>query len=125
MQEKDFVDLTGLMAAQKLFETQIEGTDGTLWDHNTPEYALTRGIIGEAQECLEEIRLGNHQYAREEAIDILIFLGSLFNHLGLDSDTVSQMAQEKMERNFQKYHVDNFRGRTIDEGIRFSRRNWK
>jgi hypothetical protein len=42
-----------LILRQILFETNLIATDGTLHDHNTVQYGITRGVIGEAQEALE------------------------------------------------------------------------
>jgi len=123
MREKEFVDISGLMGAQRLFENEIKGTDGTLWDKNTPEHIVERGLIGEAQEFLDDIRAGNMEHAKIEAVDILIFLSSLFNHLEMTPEEVSTLAELKMTMNWYKYSPDKFRGVELDEGIRRAREN--
>lgn len=118
---KEFADLSGIMAAQVVFERETRGTDIAMSDHNTPEYILTRGIKGEADECLEALEDGSLAEAKIEAVDILIFLSSLFNHLNMDSEEVAVLAEMKMMMNFYKYNANRFDGVTLDEGIRSAR----
>ena len=119
-----YASLHGLMAHQKDFEQSRVGTDGTLEDFNTPEYALIRGVIGEAQEALEALAHGTLDHTKVESVDILIFLCTLFNHLGMTADEVEELAREKMEHNYTKYDASHFENRTIQEGIIYSREVW-
>lgn len=109
------------MYQQLKFETERVGTDGTLWDVNTLEYGLTRGVIGEAQEALEEVRNGNIDRAAEEVIDILIFLGSILVHLGMDATSILNALCHKIEAMQNKYRKEHFQNRTVKEGLLFSR----
>jgi len=121
---RELIDIGGLMAAQKVFENYVRGTDGSLADYNTPEKILTRGVIGEAEEALEALRAGEHRELLIECVDILIFLSSMFVHLDVSPDEVNSIATKKMMHNFLKYNHENFEGRTIEEGIAISRELW-
>lgn len=118
---KEFVDVSGIMAAQKVFERETAGLDKSMADHNTPEFILTRGIIGEAEECLEALGRGALAEAKIEAVDLLIFTAALFNHLNMDAEEVAVLAEMKMMMNFYKYNGNRFEGVTLDEGIRRAR----
>ena len=109
------------MYAQLKFETERVGVDGSLWDMNTLEYGLTRGIIGEAQEALEEVKAGNIEKATEEVIDVVIFLGSILVHLGIDATTILTTLVHKIEKMQEKYKLEHFNGRTVRDGMSFSR----
>lgn len=122
MSENDsYVWLEGIMADQKAFESSRVGTDGTLYDFNSPEYILSRGIIGEASECLSDLVHGSLAGAKFEAVDILIFLASLFNHLGMTAEDVEMMAKVKMKHNYTKYDQALIEGKTIEEGMKSAR----
>ena len=95
-----------LMLQQTLFEASIVGTDGDLSKLNTPEYALVRGVIGEAEEALEAIREGDIQAAKWEMADVLVFLCTAFNQLGMTYEEVCELASAKMEVNRIKYYSD-------------------
>lgn len=129
--------LNWLMTQQLLFELSIVGTDGSLLSHNTLEHGLTRGVIGEAQEALEALTLMKEtevftpdqtellteleHHLKVELCDILVFLGSVFVHAGMSPTEVMELTMEKMEQNGKKYASSNFAGRTIDQGIKYSR----
>lgn len=131
----DFIEY--LMLQQIIFETTREGTDGTLYEHNSVEHGLTRGVIGEAQEALEELQnlrelyiltpdaeeliKETHAHLLEELIDIQIFLASVFVHAGMSPEDVIRITAGKLERNNAKYSRENFFGKTIAEGIKYSR----
>ena len=124
-----------------IFEHTIKGTDGSLWDKNTIEYGLKRGVIGEAQEALEELEeliklqvltpdkedLIRQTYEKLafELVDVLIFLISVFSHVGLSADEVMELARIKMEVNRKKYDPRNFESKTIAEGLQYSRDKWR
>ncbi len=136
-EQPDSSFLNWLMTQQLLFELSIVGTDGSLLSHNTLEHGLTRGVIGEAQEALEaltilketevftpdqtELLTELEHHLKVEIIDILIFLGSVFVHAGMSPQEVMELAMEKMDHNGKKYAPSNFSGKTIDEGIKYSR----
>lgn len=117
-------DLPWLMAKQEQFENRLVGTDGKLKDINTPKYALERGVIGEGQECLEALAEGDTEAAKLEAIDVLIFLSTLFNHLNMTPDEVQQLSRQKMTINFEKYRPEHFTGETVVAGLAKSRQLW-
>lgn len=119
----EFVDLSGIMAAQVAFENSVRGIDKSMADHNTPEFILTRGIQGEADECLQALKEGNLAEAKIEAVDVLVFLSSLFVHLDMDAQEVAALAELKMMMNFYKYHGNRFEGVPLEEGIRRAREN--
>jgi hypothetical protein len=123
MSEHDYAWLEGIMADQKEFEESLVGTDGTLADYNTPEFILARGIIGEATEALTDLTHGTLSGAKFEAVDVLIFLSSLFNHLEMTAEEVEMIAKVKMEHNRHKYAPHFFEGRTVKEGIAEARRS--
>lgn len=118
----NYVAIGELMMDQIKFEISRIGDDGTLFDHNSVEFILTRGVQGEAQEALEETDI---EKRKEEFIDILIFWASGAVHMGMSPEEVSRIAEKKMGINFLKYAVENFQGRTVKEGIQHSRDNWK
>ncbi len=111
------------MADQADFEASLVGIDGTLADYNSPEFILARGIIGEATEALTDLTHGMLSGAKFEAVDVLIFLSSLFNHLGMTAEEVEMIAKVKMEHNRHKYAPEHFQGRTVEEGIKLARLN--
>lgn len=108
---------------QKIFESNLVGTDGTLEDLNSAEYALSRGIMGEAQEALDAIK--DHglqsQQVKKEIADIFIFLGTLINKVGMTQAEVEYLIARKMMINFIKYKPENIDGRTVAEGMAHSR----
>jgi NTP pyrophosphatase (non-canonical NTP hydrolase) len=129
-----------LILRQIFFETNLIATDGTLHDHNTVQYGITRGVIGEAQEALEylekireveiltpdnEALLAELREALKfELADIVVFLASVVHHAGMTPAELIDKTATKMDRNFQKYDQGNFDGRTIKEGIQLSRDKW-
>lgn len=117
-----YVDLSKIMQDQMDFEITRVGTDGTLYDMNTVEYGIVRGLIGESKEALDAFMAGQLAQAKEEVVDVLIFMATIFNHLGMDSDEVSQIAQEKMAKNYKKYDQQYMEGRTIAEGMAHAKR---
>jgi hypothetical protein len=121
--DKEYAWLKGIMADQADFEASLVGTDGTLADYNSPEFILARGIIGEATEALTDLTHGTLSGAKFEAVDVLIFLASLFNHLGMTAEEVEMIARVKMEHNRHKYAPEYFQGRTVEEGIKLARLN--
>lgn len=124
MQEREYAWLAGIMKEQEVFEQGLQGTDGTLEDYNSPEHILERGIVGEAQECLEALQSGQFFEAKIEAVDVLIFLASLFNHLELSAEDVERLAHVKMSHNYKKYKPEYFEGVTVKEGMQLSRDNY-
>ena len=129
--------LAWLMLSQEFFESQRIGTDGTLYDHNTLEHGITRGIIGEAQEALEELRelkiaevltpddeellTQIRERLQMEIIDVQIFIASVMIHAGLTAPEVVEKVVIKMRRNNEKYRTENFEGRTVADGLEYSR----
>ncbi len=136
-EQPDSSFLNWLMTQQLLFELSIVGTDGSLLSHNTLEHGLTRGVIGEAQEALEALKLLKEtevftpdqtellteleHHLKVELCDILVFLGSVFVHAGMSPQEVMELTMEKMQSNERKYDPSNFTGKTISEGIKYSR----
>jgi NTP pyrophosphatase (non-canonical NTP hydrolase) len=112
-----------LREKQRLFESNLIGTDGDLSDHNTPEKCLNRGIIGEAIEALESLErdgvLSND--FREEITDIYIFMASLLNHIHMSQEELENRTRIKVTKNFIKYSPLNFTDRTVSEGLSHSR----
>lgn len=115
-----------LMRQQIAFESSIVGTDGTLAQLNTPIFALKRGIIGEAEETIEALENGDLEHAKEEAMDVTIFLCTLFNHLGITYEEITSIASAKMETNRIKYYSDPDRdeGLTVAEIMAKRKREW-
>jgi hypothetical protein len=129
--------LADLMSEQLIFEHTRKGTDGSLWQKNTVEYGLRRGVIGEAEEALEELQnlhelhiltpdaeeliKATHDKLVLELVDVFIFLSSIFNHAGLTADQVMELTRGKVAKNFSKYEQSNFEGKTIAEGLQYSR----
>lgn len=132
--------LEWLMLKQIIFETTREGTDGTLFEHNTVEFGLTRGVIGEAQEALDEIKqlkmlevltpdqeeliAKTKEHLKTELADVLIFLASVFVHAGMSPVEVVTIAAQKMETNNEKYRVEHFKSRRVAEAMQYSRDRW-
>lgn len=112
------------MVMQEHFESTRVGTDMSLAELNTPEYILERGIIGEAREALEALSHGMMAEAQEEAIDVMIFLASLFNHLDMSAAEVEEMAIIKMSSNYEKYANQHIRDKTIKEGLKYAKQKY-
>jgi NTP pyrophosphatase (non-canonical NTP hydrolase) len=123
MTEK-FVDLGQLMAQQADFEATRIGIDGSLADLNTLEYGIERGLIGESYEALEAVMAGQLSLAKEEVIDVLIFIATVANHLGMTPDEVSETAENKMATNFKKYDPALIEGRTVADGMAYAKSVW-
>lgn len=126
-----------LMLQQYLFETGIVGTDGTLYEHNTLEIGLTRGVIGEAEEAMSdlmelltqeklrpndaELLLELKERLNNEIVDILVFIGSVLLHSGMSPDEIVSKINQVFKNNKTKYDKRNFEGRTIKGGVEYSR----
>lgn len=119
------MNLQEIRDKQELFENNLVGTDKSLAELNTPEYALERGIIGEALEALEAIKNGIYSDEfRDEVVDILVFYATLLNHIGMSNEELENRARIKVVRNFVKYRPDVVADFPIEEGIRVSRENF-
>lgn len=122
----DFI--SWLIFQQLVFEIERVGTDGSLYQSNTLEHGLVRGVIGEAQEALEELqKTGEYEISEHlklELIDVLIFLGSVFLHAGMNGAEVIELAVAKLQKNRTKYATRNFEGRSIADAIKYSRDQW-
>jgi len=118
--------LTAVRERQDSFEKALVGTDGSLYDINGAEYALERGIIGEAYEALEALMVyGMHsEEFRSEVVDIFNFFCSLLNHIDMSEEELAYWAGRIMLKNHIKYTPKNFEGRTVMEGLEHSREIW-
>lgn len=94
------------MIQQIAFESSIVGNDGDLSTLNTFLYALRRGVIGETEEAIEAFEEGDIDAAKEEMADVLIFICTAFNHLGMTYQEVCDLSAKKMEKNKVKYYSD-------------------
>lgn len=117
---------TAVREKQDSFEKALVGTDGSLYDINGAEYALERGIIGEAYEALEALTAyGMHsEEFRSEVVDIFNFFCSLLNHIEMSEQELAYWAGRILLKNHIKYHPRNFEGRTVMEGLEHSREIW-
>jgi NTP pyrophosphatase (non-canonical NTP hydrolase) len=134
----DFLEY--LMLYQVFFESERKGTDGSLYEHNTLEHGITRGIIGEAQEALEELKELKmaeiltpdqtelldklKEKLQIELCDVLIFMASVFIHAGMSPGKVMEVASKKMRTNNEKYRVEHFENRRVAEAMQYSRDKW-
>lgn len=111
---------------QRLFESNLVGTDMSLAELNTAAYILERGMLGEAAEALEELveEGAESDKFRDEIADLFIFFGSLLNHIGMTDDELERRVVRKVMVNFLKYHPRNMEGKTIEEGMLYSRSLW-
>lgn len=117
--------LAELLSDQLWFDTTRHGTDGALWEHeNTPEQQAERIQL----EIVEYLQEQDPRKRMVEAIDILIFATKMIMQdavrEGIPFETVESIVEAKMARNLQKYHEDNFIGRTVVEGLQHSRDIW-
>jgi len=126
-----------LMLYQVFFESERVGSDGSLYEYNTLEHGITRGLIGESQEALEELqelRMAEiltpdqtelldslKEKLQCELADVLIFLASVFVHADMTPGKVMEVAAKKMRKNNDKYRTENFEGRTVAEAMQYSR----
>lgn len=115
--------LSWLMFQQWIFEGERQGVDGSLLEKNKPERCV-KGVITESQECLKEVENGNIDHAKEEAVDMLIFISTLFNHLNMSPEEVIELAYKKVMQTQKKYDVTVFEGRTVEEGMRVNKHMW-
>ena len=125
------------MYRQRVFERTREGTDGKLYDHNTLKRCLEVLLSGEVAEAIRELELlqqaeilepDNKKKLNEvklklksELIDIQCILASVFVHAGLTALDVERMVEETVANMENKYAEENFRGRTVAEGVEYSR----
>lgn len=127
-----------LMLYQVFFESERVGSDGSLYKYNTLEHGITRGVIGESQEALEELqelRMAEiltpdqtelldslKEKLQCELADVLIFLASVFVHADMTPGKVMEVAVKKMRKNNDKYRTEFFNDkRTIAESLQYSR----
>lgn len=115
-----------LRSSQRLFESNLVGTDGTLEDLNSVQFSLERGVIGEAREALDALALhGMHsEEFRNEVIDVIVFLSTVLNHIDMAQEEIEERTRRIVVKNFIKYHPRNFSGRTVSEGMKHSREIW-
>lgn len=116
--------LSWLMLMQLQFEQERVGTDGSLYEVNTIEHGIVRGVIGEAQEALEALKNGDIEAVKMELVDTIIFLGSVLMHAGMKPLEIVEMVSQKMQSNHQKYRTDHFSGRTVRDALAYSKQNW-
>jgi hypothetical protein len=132
--------LEWLIFQQIMFECGLIATDGSLYDHNTLEHGLTRGVGGETTEALEKLQeireievltpdqeeLLKKLYKEfyEEVADIFIFFASVLLHMNIHPAEFMRIVIAKMEKNHEKYRKENFQGKTIAEGLQYSRDKW-
>lgn len=129
-----------LIDMQMLFEKSRKGIDGDLYAHNTLAHSVNRGLIGEAREALEVLKkpdsvneyfdieeLTEEQLTEfiSEIIDVYIFLHSIFGKLGMSAEDVMDASISKLARNFQKYQRSFLEGRTVNDGMMWSRMMWR
>lgn len=120
----EFVELTNLINAQRVFERDRIGTDGTLEEYNTAEFMIVRGLIGESVELYDAMRAGTRLEQLGELADILIFTTGIMGLVGITSEELNEAVVAKMERNEVKYKPEYFEGRTVREGLAYSRQQW-
>lgn len=120
------MNLKEVREKQLLFENNLQGSDMSLADLNTPAYALERGIIGEATEALESLDEKGElsDEFRNEVVDIYIFFATLLNHIGMSEEELENRARVKVTRNFIKYRPDTVAEVPIAEGMRQCRDNF-
>lgn len=119
------IDLQKHIDMQRGFENELQGTDGTLFDFNTVDFCLVRGVMGEALEAYTAWKMENQESLEEELCDIYIFFASTLMHAGIDAARLSELVDAKLERNADKYDPKNFEGVTVAEGIANSRNNYQ
>lgn len=117
--------ISELLSEQLWFDTTRQGTDGSLWENqNTPPEQAERLSL-EVEEYLAET---DPQKRMGEAIDVLIFATKMIMHdavrLGISFEKVEATIAAKMARNQVKYKEENFAGKTIVEGLQYSRDTW-
>lgn len=120
------MNLEAVREKQLLFENNLQGTDMSLADLNTPEYSLKRGIIGEAFEALESLEEKGElsDEFRNEVVDIYIFFATLLNHIGMSQEELETRTRVKVTRNFIKYRPDTVAEVPILEGMQQCRDNF-
>jgi hypothetical protein len=60
----------------------------------------------------------------EEVADIFIFFASVLLHMNIHPAEFMRIVIAKMEKNHEKYRKENFQGKTIAEGLQYSRDKW-
>lgn len=123
-------ELSDLQSSQIEFDCTRVGKDSSLWEHHDrPENYIPRlkDELLEFEEAIQNADCPRHQM--EELADTLIFLTDIAAHLsvkhGLPITTLSEVIADKIRVRDEKYTIDNFANRTIEEGIAHSRTIWK
>jgi NTP pyrophosphatase (non-canonical NTP hydrolase) len=111
------IDLARHIEQQRAFETERQGTDGTLFDFNTVDFCLVRGVMGEAMEAYSAYKDGNQESLEEELADVYIFFASTLMHVGLSAERLAEIVEYKLGRNEEKYKREMFDGVTVAQGI--------
>ncbi len=94
---------------EDLIKKIIDFRDSRNWDdHDTPE-TLSKSIIIEAAELLENFQWGenisyNHQNVKDELADLLILILAMVHDLNLDVDTI---IDDKLQKIAKKYPIKN------------------
>lgn len=120
------MQLARLMELQKLFEENLVGTDGSLYDANTPQFSLERGIIGEGYEAIEALTLfgiASDEF-RNELVDIYVFFASLLVKVGMTEEELEERSRRIVVKNFIKYRPEYFEDSTVREAMQKARDNW-
>jgi len=91
-----------------LIKKIIEFRDSRDWDkHDTPEN-LTKSIVIEAAELLENFQWGKDSYdaqnVRDEIADLLILILALIHDLDLD---INEIIEAKLKKIAKKYPIKN------------------
>jgi NTP pyrophosphatase (non-canonical NTP hydrolase) len=119
------IDLQRHIDMQRAFEADRQGIDGTLFDFNTVDFCLVRGVVGEALEAYTAWRMENQESLEEELADVYIFFASTLMHAGIDAERLSELVDAKLQRNVDKYDPSLFEGVTVAQGIANVRENYK
>ena len=101
----------------------------TLWEHNSYPGNRVRRLQQEVDELkiADDLDLGDFRKLAEAA-DIIIFTSGIMAELcvknGWPLTYADLIIRDKMKQNFQKYTEANFVGKTVAEGLIYSREKW-
>lgn len=125
--------ISELIGHQIEFETTRVGNGPvvtqTLWEYNkTPGFRINR-LQQEVDELKMAEDLGEGDFKRlVEATDIVIFTAGIMGEIcvrnGWPLKYVDILLRDKMAQNMKKYTEENFAGRTVEEGLIYSREQW-
>ena len=120
------MNVAEIISQQIYFENTRQGVDKTWWQQNSD---LQHTIRRTQEEFVELQEAQNPRDQLEEAVDVMIMMGSYIAHIcvanGISVSEADKLLEDKLMNNEKKYKSEHFAGKTLTEGIVYSRQAWQ